>query len=150
MTPLKGNALCNNKANVILRALMRECYYDKQEVKILSLAKPDEEKDFAFITLTTEEARGDLINNGLTYHSEHLEVRIKKDKDKGNPSGLWISITLVAKNLPQRESQYMITKTFKQILGRDNIFGTNFKYSSKWSDNRQPGCCHIPCLDAAV
>ena len=78
--------------------------YDGREIEILSLTKSDTERDFAFITLTTEEAREDVFQNGLTYHSERLKVSLTKDKDLGNTSELKISTTLVANNLPQRES----------------------------------------------
>jgi hypothetical protein len=44
------------------------------------------------------------FTNALTYNSERLKVNITKDKDVGNPSELRISTTLVASNLPQRES----------------------------------------------
>ena len=54
---LKGEALRNNMAIDIHRQLMRDSYYDRREVEILSLTKSEVERDFAFITLTTEEAR---------------------------------------------------------------------------------------------
>ena len=75
---LKGEALRNNSAIDILRTLMRDSYYDGREVEILSLTKADIERDFAFITLTTEEAKEDLLNNGLTYHSEWLSSKKPK------------------------------------------------------------------------
>lgn len=93
--------------------LMRKFYYDGREVEILSLTKSDIENDFAFITLTTEESRDDILRNGLTYHSERLKVSITKDKDTGNFSKLRISTTLVSNNLHQRESQSTITKALK-------------------------------------
>jgi hypothetical protein len=92
---------------------MRDFYYDGREVEILSLTKGDFERDFAFITLTTEETKTDLLNNGITFHSERLKVSLTKDKNIGNPSELKISTTLVASNLPQRESQSVITKSLK-------------------------------------
>lgn len=147
---LKGDSLRENTANGILKILMKECYYDGREVEILSLTKPDVEKDFAFITLTTEEARDDLLTNGLTFHNEKLKVSITKDKDTGtHPSELRISTTLVANNLPQRESQSTITKTLKRIFGEDNIVGIHFGYNNRMEE-RQAGWCHIQCLNAAV
>ena len=100
---LKGEFIRNNTATDILRTLLQESYYKGREVEILSLTKSDAEKDFAFVTLTTEEARDDILSNSLTYHSERLKVSITKDKDMGNLSELRISTTLVANNLPQRE-----------------------------------------------
>ena len=78
---LKGETLRNNLAIDILRNLMREFYYKGWEIEILSLTKLDMEKDFAFITATTEESRDDILTNGLTYHSERLKVSITRDKD---------------------------------------------------------------------
>ena len=64
---LKGEALRNHTALDILRSLMKDAYYDRREVEILSLTKSEAERDFAFITLTTEEAREDILNNSLTF-----------------------------------------------------------------------------------
>ena len=61
---LKGEVLCDHSATDILRSIMRDAYYDGREIEILSLTKSDTDKDFAFITLTTEEARADILNNG--------------------------------------------------------------------------------------
>jgi hypothetical protein len=65
---LKGEALRNHTTLAILRSLMKDFYYDGREVEILSLTKADTERDFAFITLTTEEARNDILTNGLTFN----------------------------------------------------------------------------------
>ena len=51
---LKGEAIRNNSALDILCNLMQHSYYDGREVEMLSLTKAGIEKDFAFITLTTE------------------------------------------------------------------------------------------------
>jgi hypothetical protein len=147
---LKGEALRNNTAMDILRSLMKDSYYDGREVEILSLTKSDTDKDFAFITLTTEEARDDILNNGLTYHSERLKVSITKDKDAGHPSELRISTTLVANNLPQRESQSTIIKSLKRLIGEENVTGVTFGHKTNQEDDRQAGWCHIQCLNAAV
>ena len=101
---LKGEVLRDHSATDILRSIMRDSYYDGREIEILSLTKSDTDKDFAFITLTIEETCEDILNNGLVYHSEKLKVSATKDKGMGNPSELRSSTTLVANNLPQRES----------------------------------------------
>ena len=147
---LKGEAIRNNIALDILRNLMQRSYYDGREIEILSLTKAGVEKDFAFITLTTEEAREDILNNGLTFQSERLKVSITKDKDSGNPSELRISTTLVANNLPQRESQSTITKSLKRLFGEENITRVTFGHKTNQDDDRQAGWCHIQCLNAAV
>ena len=97
---LKGVALRDNTATDILRSIMRDSYYDGREIEILSLTKSGANKDFAFITLTTDEAREDIFTNGLTYLSERLKISVTKDKEMDNPSELRISTTLVANNLP--------------------------------------------------
>ena len=147
---LKGEALRHNSAIDILRTLMQDFYYDGREVEILSLTKADLGRDFAFITLTTEEAKLDLLNNGVTYHSEKLKVSLTKDKDVGNPSELRLSTTLVVSNLPQRESQSAITKSLKRVFGAENVTGISFGYQTNQADDRQSGWCHIQCLNAAV
>ena len=147
---LKGEAIRNNIALDILRNLMQRSYYDGREIEILSLTKAGVEKDFAFITLTAEEAREDILNNGLTFQSERLKVSITKDKDSGNPSELRIITTLVANNLPQRESQSTITKSLKRLFGEENITRVTFGHKTNQDDDRQAGWCHIQCLNAAV
>jgi hypothetical protein len=147
---LKGASLRDNSAMDILRDLMRDFYYDGREIEILSLTKSDDGKDFAFITLTTEDAREDLLRNGLTYHSERLKVSATKDKDMDNTSDLRISTTLVANNLPQRESQSTIVKSLQRLIGVENITGVTFGHKTKHVDDRQAGWCHIQCLNAAV
>ena len=67
-----------------------------------------------------------------------------------NPSELRISTTLVANNLPQRESQSTITKSLKKFIGEDNVTGVTFGYQHKLEDERRAGWCHIQCLNAAV
>lgn len=113
---LKGETLRNNLALDILRALMSDFYYNGREVKILSLTKVDTEKNFAFITLTTEELWDDLLNNGLTYNSEHLKVSITKGKEMDNPLELGISTTLVTNYLPQWEFKSTIIQTLKRLF----------------------------------
>ena len=147
---LKGEAIHNNTALDILHNLMKQAYYDGREVEILSLTKGGVEKDYAFITLTTEEAQDDILTNGLTFQSERLKVSITKDKDTGNPSELRISTTLVANNLPQRESQSTIIKSLKRFFGEENITGVTFGHQTNHEDDRQAGWCHIQCLNAAV
>ena len=147
---LKGEALRNHTALDILRSLMKDSYYDGREVEILSLTKSETEKDFAFITLTTEEARDDILTNGLTFHAERLKVSITKAKDISNPSELRISTTLVANNLHQRESQSTITTTLKRLFGEENITGVTFGHKTNLDDDRQAGWCHVQCLNAVV
>ena len=147
---LKGEVLRDHTATDILRSIIRDSYYDGRALEILSLIKSDDAKDFAFITLTTKEVREDILNNGLIYHSEQLKVSATKDKGMGNPSELRISTTLVANNLPQRESQSTITKSLKKLIGEDNVTDITFGYQHKQDNDRQVGWCHIRCLNAGV
>ena len=147
---LKGEALRNHRALDILRSLMKDAYYNGREVEILSLTKSETERDFTFITLTTEEAREDILNNGLTFQAERLKVSIIRTKDMSNPSELRISTTLVVTNLPQRESQSTITTTLKSLFGEENITGVTFGHKTNLDDDRQAGWCHIQCLNTAV
>ena len=147
---LKGDSLRNNSAMDILRDLMRDFYYDSREVEILSLTKFKDDKDFAFITLITEDAREDILRNDLFYHSERLRVSATKDKDNGSTFDLRINTTLVAHNLPQRESQSTIVTSLRRLIGAENITGVTFGHKTKHEDDRQAGWCHIQCLNAAV
>jgi hypothetical protein len=147
---LKGASFRDNSAMDILKDLMRDFYYDGWEIDILSLTKSDDAKDFAFITLTTEDARENLLRNGLTYHSERLQVSATKNKATDNTSDLRISTTLVVHNLPQKESQSTIVKTLQRLIGVKNITGVTFGHKPTHEDERQAGWCHIQCLNAAV
>ena len=128
---LKGEVLRDYTATDILRSIMQDSYYDGHKIEILSLTKSDTDNDFAFITLTTEETRKDILNNGLIYHSERLNVSATKDKEMAKPSELRISTTLVANNLPQRESQSIITKSLKKLIGDVNVTDITFGYQHK-------------------
>lgn len=133
---LKGTSLRGSTTIDVFRTVMTESYYEGREVEILSLIQMDEEKDFAFVTRTTEEARDEIFNNGLTYRSKKLKVSITKDRDSGNISELRISTTLVATNIPQREFQSAITKAIKRLFGEDNITDITFGYKSNHEDDR--------------
>ena len=45
----------------------------KMNSKFSHSSKVDDEKSFAFITLTTKEDGDDLLNNNLSYHSKKLK-----------------------------------------------------------------------------
>jgi hypothetical protein len=68
----------------------------------MGLIKPEFNKNFAFLTLTTEEARDLVLKDGLTFNHEKLQVSVTRNRGNGNPSELRISTTLVVNNLPQR------------------------------------------------
>ena len=92
----------------------------------MGLTKPEIDKNYSFFTLTTEEARDNVLNDGLAYNQEKLQVSITRDQGAGNPLALRISTTLVANNLPQRETQTTISRVIKQTFGTDNIIGISF------------------------
>ena len=147
---LEDETLRNNTDMDILSNLMQDAYYDDREVEIIFLTKSDIDREFVFITLTTEEAKADILGIGLTFNSERLKVSIIKDKNVGKPSELRISTTLVANNLIQRESQSTIIKSFKRLFGEENVTGVTFGYKTKQEDDRQAGWCHIQYLNTAV
>ena len=147
---IKGNTLRDDAAHVIFKELVRERYYAGKQLEFLTLTKPDPEKDFAFLTLATEEARDAILEGGLKYKYEKLHVNIPRDREAGNSSELRISTTLVVNNLPQKESQSTIVKTMKKLFGEDNIVGMSFGHASTLKEEKQYGWCHIQCLNAAV
>jgi hypothetical protein len=93
--------------------------------------------------LPSKRQKKDIISNGLIYRSERLKVSITKNKDIGNLSELRIKTTLVANNLPQRESQSTITKALKRFFGDDNITGITYGHNSNQTDDRESGWYHI-------
>ena len=77
-------------------------------------------------------------------------MSIIRDRGASHPSELRISTTLVANNLPQRETQTAIIRAIKQVFGADNIVGVNFGANNLPHTDKQAGWCHIHCLNAAV
>lgn len=55
-------------------------------VEILSFTKLDNAQDFAFPTLSTEEARDGLLTNGASLHYKRLKASITKEKVISNSS----------------------------------------------------------------
>jgi hypothetical protein len=145
-----GSHIRHEHAFDIFEAIVREIYYAGKQHEFMGLAKPELERDFAFLTLTTEEARDLVLKEGLTFNHEKLQVSITRDRGASHPSELRISTTLVANNLPQRESQTDITRAIKQVFGADNIVSVNFGTNNHPHTEKQSGWCHIHCLNAAV
>ena len=69
---LKGETLYHEHAYTIFEALVRESYYIRHQHKFMGLIKPELDKNFAFLTLTTEEARDIVLKDGLAYNNERL------------------------------------------------------------------------------
>jgi len=147
---LRGETLRHEHAFSIFESLVQESYYSGHQHEYMGLTKPEIDKDYAFVTFTMEEARDMVLNDGLIYNNERLQVSIPRDRNVGNPSELRISTTLVANNLPQRESQAAITKALKQIIGEGNIVGISFGYANQSNTTKQAGWCHLQCLNPAV
>ena len=145
---IKGDTLRHEHASHIFEEIVRESYYNGRQHEFMGLTKPELDKTFAFLTLTTEEARDTVLTDGLTFNQEKLHVCITRDRGAGNQSELRISTTLVANNLPQRETQASITKAIKHAFGEDNIVGVS--YGTNPHTDKQAGWCHIHCLNAAV
>ena len=92
----------------------------------MRLAKPKLDKFFAFLTLTTEETRDLVFKEGFIFNYEVLQVSITRDRGVGNPSELCINTTLVANDLPQRETQTAIIRSMRQIFEAKNVLGISF------------------------
>ena len=146
---LKGETLRHELASTIFESIVHESYYNGAQLEFMGLSKPVLDKDFAFLTLTTEEARDVILKEGLAYSNEKLLVSVTHDRNVGNPSELRISTTLVANNLPQRESQANITKVIKHTFGEDNVLGISFDTNPN-NTTKQAGWCHIQCINTAV
>jgi len=123
-------------------------YYTGKQHEFMGLTKPELDKTFVFLTLTTKAARDLILKDGLPFNHERFQVSITRDRGTGNPSELRISTTLVANNLPQRETQTNITKVIKHMFGADNIVGVSFGNNTQF--DKQAGWCHVQCLNAAV
>lgn len=147
---LKGDTLRHEHASTIFKSLVHESYYSGHQHEFMGLTKPILDKNFAFLTLTTEEARNVVLKEGVTYNNERLQVSVTRDRSGGNPSELRISTTLVANNLPQREPQSAITKAIMQAFGEANVVGFSFGQNTHDTTNKHAGWCHIQCLNTAV
>ena len=147
---LKGETLRHQHAFTIYESLVQESYYNGYQHEFMGLTKPELDKSFAFLTFTMEEARDNVLKDGLIYNNERLQVSVTRDRNVGNPSELQISTTLVANNLLQRESQASIIKAIKQIFGEDNVVGITFGNTNQCNSTKQAGWCHLQCLNTAV
>ena len=76
---LKGETLRHEHAFTIFESLVHESYYNGHQHEFMGLAKPEIDKNFAFLTLTTEEARDIVLKEGLAYNNERLQVSITRD-----------------------------------------------------------------------
>lgn len=112
---LKGDSLRDNHAHTIFWALVRDNYYDRKQFEFMTLTKPNASKDFVFLTLIFDDARGDVLKSSLTYHHEKLRVSIPRNKEATAPSELRIGTTLVANNLPQKNTQTAIVIALKRL-----------------------------------
>ena len=139
----KGETLQYEHAFNIFEKLVHENYYIGKQHEFMGLTKSEIDKNYAFLTLTTEEARDNVLNHRLAYNQEKLKVSITRDRGVGNPSKLRISTTLIANNLPQRETQTTISRVIKQIFGADNIVGISFGNNNQPHIDKQAGWCHI-------
>jgi hypothetical protein len=102
--------------------------YTKATTEAENLTKPEVSKDYAFLTLTTEETRLLILEHGSLYNRENIKVSVTHDRDSGNPSKLHFSSTLVVNNLPQKKSYFAIVRNIKKVFNKDNIVGVSFKH----------------------
>ena len=116
----------------------------------MGLTKPELDKNFVFLTLTTEEARDLIFKDGLTFNHKRLQINVTRDRGTGNPSEIRISTILVANNLPQRETQTTIIRAIKNAFDSDNIVDISFGTNNQHYTDKQSGWCHIQYLNTAV
>ena len=116
----------------------------------MGLTKPELDKNFVFLTLTTEEARDLIFKDGLTFNHKRLQINVTRDRGTGNPSEIRISTILVANNLPQRETQTTIIRAIKNAFHSDNIVDISFGTNNQHYTDKQSGWCHIQYLNTAV
>ena len=64
---LKGESLRHENAFTIFPTLVQESYYSGLQHEFMGLTKPEVDKNFSFLTLTTEEARDLVLKQGLIY-----------------------------------------------------------------------------------
>lgn len=101
---IKGGTLHHEYAFNIFKTLIRESYCDGRQHKLKGLTKLELDKDLAFLTLTTQEARDVILKEGLSYHHKKLRVSITQHCNIDNLFKLQISTTFVTNNIPQRNS----------------------------------------------
>ena len=69
---IKGETFRHEHAFHIFEEIVRESYSTGRQHEFIGLTKPELDKTFAFLTLTTEEARDIVLNEGLTFNHEKL------------------------------------------------------------------------------
>ena len=124
---LKRESLRHECEFDIFQTIVRENYYAGKQHEFMGLAKPELDKNFAFLTLTAEETKDLVLKEGLIFNYEGV----------GNPSELCISTTLVANNLPQWETQTTIIQSMRQIFEADNVVGISFGVNNPPHTDRQ-------------
>ena len=67
---LKGETLRHVQASHIFEEIVRESYYTVRQHEFMGLTKPELGKNFAFLTLTTEEGRDNVLKEGITFNHE--------------------------------------------------------------------------------
>lgn len=104
----------------------------------------------AIIALATEEARDAHLTCGITYIQENIKINIMKDKHAKISLDLHINTTLVAHNIPPKESQTTIVKTINTFSGEDNLFVVSFRHNTCHVGEKRSGWHHVQCLSATV
>lgn len=69
---LKGESLRHEHAFNVFETIVQESYYTGRQFEFMGLTKPEVNKNFAFLTLTTEEARDHILKDGLAFNHEKL------------------------------------------------------------------------------
>ena len=58
---------------------MQENYYPGKQYKFIGLTKPELDKNFAFLTLATEQTRDLVLKDGFVLNHEKLQVNITRN-----------------------------------------------------------------------
>ena len=69
---LKGESIRHKHAFDILETIVRESYYAKKQHEFMGLTKPEIDKNFAILTLTTKKTRDLVLKEGIIINYKRL------------------------------------------------------------------------------
>lgn len=75
---LKEETLRHEHTFTIFKILVHESYYIGKQHEFMGLIKPKVDKNFTFLTLTTEEAKDSVLNDIIIFNHEKLQVSITR------------------------------------------------------------------------
>lgn len=69
---LKGETFQIQPAHSIFKSIIHDSYYNGRQHDILTLTKPESERDFDFLILATAEVSNVILESKLTYNDKKL------------------------------------------------------------------------------